>query len=127
LIGLYVTAPYLHDGGVAAGGEALKPDDTSDRFTVANSEQLGMAGTLLQNIQPDPGASLRVLLDRNLREKAIATNQANPNLQRSNVDGSGHNYWVDSEAGFTTQDQTDLIQFLLSLNDNPEVLPTSPR
>lgn len=127
LIGLYVTAPYLHDGGVAAGAEALKQDDSSDRFTVANSEQLGMAGTLLQNIQPDPGASLRVLVDRNLRESAIAANRANPNLQRSNVDGSGHNYWVDAEAGFTTQDQTDLIQFLLSLDDKPEVLPTSPR
>ena len=96
-------------------------------FTVANSEQLGMAGTLLQNIQPDPGASLRVLLDRNLRESAIAANRANPNLQRSNVDGSRHNYWVDAEAGFNTQDQTDLIQFLLSLDDNPEVLPTSAR
>ena len=127
LIGLYVTAPYLHDGGVAASLEALKPDDTSDRFMVANSEQLGMAGTLLQNIQPDPGASLRVLLDRNLRKSVIAANRANPSLQRSNVDGSGHNYWVDTEAGFKTQDQTDLIQFLLSLDDNPEVLPTSPR
>jgi hypothetical protein len=127
LIGLYVTAPYLHDGGVAAGSEALKQDDTSDRFTVANSEQLGMAGTLLQNIQPDPGASLRVLVDRNLRKSAIATNRANPSLQRSNVDGSGHNYWVDAEAGFNMQNQTDLIQFLLSLDDDPEVLPTSPR
>jgi len=86
-----------------------------------------MAGTLLQNIQPDAGASLRVLLDRNLRESAIAANRANPNLQKSNVDGSGHNYWVDAEAGFNTQDQTDLIQFLLSLDDNPEVLPTSAR
>jgi hypothetical protein len=127
LIGLHVTAPYLHDGGVAASSEALKQDDTTGRFTVANSEQLGMAGTLLQNIQPDAGASLRVLVDRNLRESAIAANRANPNLQRSNVDGSGHNYWVDAEAGFNTQDQTDLIQFLLSLDDNPEVLPTSPR
>jgi hypothetical protein len=127
LIGLYATAPYLHDGGVAAGAEALNQDDTTGRFTVANSEQLGMAGTLLQNIQPDPGASLRVLLDRNLRKEAIAANRANPSLQRSNVDGSGHNYWVDSEAGFKTQDQTDLIQFLLSLDDDPEVLPTSPR
>lgn len=127
LIGLAVTAPYLHDGGVAASFDVLKQDDTSDRFTVANSEQLGMAGTLLQNIQPDPSASLRVLLDRNLREKAIAANRANPSLQRSNVDGSGHNYWVDGEAGFNRQDQTDLIQFLLSLDDNPEVLPTSSR
>lgn len=127
LIGLYVTAPYLHDGGVAAGSEALKQDTQGDRFSVANRGQLGMAGTLLQGIQPDPSASLRVLLDRNLREPMLAANRANPNLQQSNVDGRGHNYWVDAESGFTTQDQTDLIQFLLSLDDNPEVLPTSPR
>lgn len=127
LIGLYVTAPYLHDGGVAAGSEALKQDIQGDRFSVANRDQLGMAGTLLQGIQPDPIASLRMLLDRNLREPMLAANRANRNLQQSNVDGSGHNYWVDAERGFTTQDQTDLIQFLLSLDDNPEVLPTSPR
>jgi hypothetical protein len=111
---------------VAAGLEALKQDDNSDGFTVANPSQLGMAGTLLQGIQPDPSASLQVLIDRNLRKPMIAANRANPKLQKSNVDGSGHNYWVDAESGFTTQDQTDLIQFLLSLDDNPEVLPTSP-
>jgi hypothetical protein len=127
LIGLYVTAPYLHDGGVAAGAQALKRDTQGNRFTVANADQLGMAGTLLQGIQPDPGASLRVLVDRNLREQMIATNRANPDLQRSNVDGSGHNYWVDAESGFSIQDQTDLIEFLLSLDDNPEVLTASSR
>ena len=127
LIGLYVTAPYLHDGGVAAGAQALKRDIQGNGFTVANPDQLGMAGTLLQGIQPDPGASLRVLVDRNLREQMIATNRANPDLQRSNVDGSGHNYWVDAESGFTIQDQTDLIEFLLSLDDNPEVLTASSR
>jgi len=41
--------------------------------------------------------------------------------------GSGHNYWVDAESGFTIQDQTDLIEFLLSLDDNPEVLTASSR
>lgn len=123
LIGLYLTAPYLHDGGVAAGAEALKRDANNGRFTVANSAQLGMAGTLLENIPPDPSASLRVLLDRNLREPMIAANRAKSSLQRANVDGRGHNYWVDAESGFTTQDQTDLIQFLLSLDDQPEVLP----
>ncbi|HEY9632433.1 MAG TPA: hypothetical protein V6D14_03450 [Coleofasciculaceae cyanobacterium] len=122
LIGLNVTAPYLHDGGVAASSEALKQDDKG--FTVANPEQLGMAGTLLKLIQPDPSASLRVLLDRKLRQPTVAANRANPDLQRSNVDGSGHAYWVDTKARFTTQDQTDLIQFLLSLDDDPEVLPT---
>ncbi|MEP0879937.1 hypothetical protein NDI49_00045 [Trichocoleus sp. ST-U3] len=121
LIGLAVTAPYLHDGGVAASSEALKRD--KDGFKVADPNQLGMAGTLLNNIQPDPSASLRVLLDRNLRETTVAVNRANSDLQQSNVDGSGHAYWVDTEAGFTSQDQTDIIQFLLSLDDDPEVLP----
>jgi hypothetical protein len=123
LIGLHVTAPYLHDGGVAASSEALKQDKKG--FSVANPDQLGMAGTLLKNIQPDPSASLRVLLDRKLRKPTVAANRANPDLQRSNVDGSGHAYWVDAKAGYTLQDQTDLIQFLLSLDDDPEVLPTT--
>lgn len=110
LIGLYLTAPYLHDGGAAAGTEA---------------EQLGMAGTLMQNILPDPAASLRVLVDRNLREKAVAANRANADLQAANVDGSGHEYWVDEQAGYTEGQQNDLIQFLLSLDDDPEYLVPS--
>ncbi|GFE70718.1 hypothetical protein [Chroococcus sp. FPU101] len=121
LIGLSVTAPYLHDGGVAASVEALQRNEKG--FGVADSEQLGMAGTLLKGIVPDAGASLRVLLDQQLREVAIAANQKNPDLQKANVDGSGHNYWVDPQSGYTPQQQTDLIQFLLSLDDNPEVLP----
>ncbi|MDZ7950111.1 hypothetical protein [Nostoc sp. DedQUE09] len=125
LIGLYLTAPYLHDGGVAASASALKQAEQNGHFVVANPEQLGMAGTLMQNILPDPEASLRVLVDRNLRETMVAVNQANPDLQKSNVDGRGHAYWVDAEAGFTTQEQTDLIQFLLSLDDQPEILPSS--
>ncbi|MBW4560440.1 MAG: hypothetical protein KME32_04635 [Mojavia pulchra JT2-VF2] len=125
LIGLYLTAPYLHDGGVAASAEALKQDGKDGHFVVANPDQIGMAGTLMQNILPDPAASLRVLVDRNLRQVAVAANQANSDLQKSNVDGSGHAYWVDAEAGFTPGEQTDLIQFLLSLDDNPEVLPSS--
>ncbi|HEY9691466.1 MAG TPA: hypothetical protein V6D15_04640 [Oculatellaceae cyanobacterium] len=123
LIGLYLTAPYLHDGGVSAGKEAIQQNDNSGKFIVANSDQLGMAGTLMQNIKPDPANSLRVLVDRNLREATVAANRTNSDLQTSNVDGSGHSYWVDRESGFTTEDQTDLIQFLLSLDDHPEVLP----
>jgi hypothetical protein len=34
---------------------------------------------------------------------------------------------VDAAAGFTPQEQTDLIQFLLSLDDDPEVLPDSSK
>lgn len=85
--------------------------------------QIGMVGTLMQGIKPDAAASLRMLLDRDLREPMIAANRANSDLQRSNVDGSGHAYWVDAASGFTAQDQSDLVQFLLSLDDDPEVLP----
>lgn len=124
LIGLYLSAPYLHDGGVAAGAEALKQDGKG-RYVVANSDQLGLGGTSISNIPPDPEASLRVLLDRDLRKVAIANNQSNPDLQATNVDGSGHEYWVDQKAGFSTEEQTALIQFLLSLDDDPAVLPSS--
>lgn len=124
LIGLYHTAPYLHDGGVAAAPEALK-QDADGNYKVANGDRLGLAGTLMQNIQPDPAASLRVLLDRDLRQAAVAANRANPELQATNIDGSGHEYWVDRKAGFTAQDQTDLIQFLLSIDDEPALLPSS--
>ena len=65
-----------------------------------------------------------MLVDRRLRREAIAANRANVNLRKSNVNGSGHRYWVDREAGFSVQDQTDSIKFLLWLDDNPEVLPT---
>ncbi len=124
LIGLYLHAPYLHDGGVAAGPEALTPGEDG-YFQISNPEQIGMVGTLMQHIKPDPAASLRMLIDRNLREPMIAANQASPELQRANVEGIGHEYWVDQSAGFTAQDQTDLINFLLSIDDNPEVLPVA--
>lgn len=105
LIGLYLHAPYLHDGGVAAGAGALK-QDTNGHFRIVDQNQIGMVGTLMQGIKPDAAASLRMLLDRRLREPMIAVNQANPDLQRSNVDGSGHAYWVDEAAGFKPQEQT---------------------
>lgn len=57
-----------------------------------------------------------------LVESAIAANRANSNLQKSNVDGSGHNYWVDHRAGYSKQEQTNLTQYFLSLDDKPEVL-----
>lgn len=78
-------------------------------------------------IKPDPAASLRMLLDRHLREPMLTANRANSDLQRANVEGRGHEYWVDKVAGFTPQEQTDLIQFLLSLDDDPEVLPEPSR
>ncbi len=63
-----------------------------------------------------------MLVDRKLRAKAVAVNRANLDLQLSHVEGSGHEYWVDAEAGFDPRDQADLIQFLLSLDDDPAML-----
>ncbi|WNZ27186.1 hypothetical protein HJG54_30225 [Leptolyngbya sp. NK1-12] len=124
LIGLYLSAPYLHDGGVAASREALQPD-ANGHYSVAKPEAMGMAGTLMQQIPADPEASLRVLLDRDLRAAAVAANRAHSDLQATHVDGSGHEYWVDQQAGYTPQEQTDLVQFLLSIDDAPLVLPAS--
>lgn len=39
------------------------------------------------------------------------------------IEGVRHNYWVDRQAGFTIQDQSDLIKFLLAIDDDPKILP----
>ncbi|WP_052050825.1 di-heme oxidoredictase family protein [Leptolyngbya sp. KIOST-1] len=124
LIGAYLHAPYLHDGGVAASATALKPEPDG-WFTVADPAQIGMVGTFMRGIRPDPAASLRMLVDRNLREPMVEVNRASPDLQRANVSGQGHDYWVDQQAGYQPQDQTDLVNFLLSLDDDPIALPPS--
>jgi hypothetical protein len=100
LIGLLWTAPYLHDGGVAAGRDA---------------SQLGMPGTLMRGIAPDPANSLRALIDKDLRQKVIAANRSSKALQDVHVAGIGHEYWVDSSSGFTKEQQDALIHYLLSL------------
>lgn len=84
-----------------------------------------MVGTLMEGIAADPAASLRMLVDRNLRQPMLAANKANADLQRANVSGQGHEYWVDRQAGFQPEDQTDLVNFLLSLDDQPVALPES--
>jgi hypothetical protein len=124
LIGAYLQAPYLHDGGVAASATALKP--TQDGwFEVADPAQIGMVGTFMRGIRPDAAASLRMLVDRRLRQPMVEVNRAAPDLQRSHVTGQGHEYWVDQKAGFEPQDQTDLINFVLALDDDPIALPPS--
>ncbi|MBF2003854.1 MAG: hypothetical protein IGS38_24430 [Synechococcales cyanobacterium M58_A2018_015] len=124
LIGTYLHAPYLHDGGVAASEAALQPDETG-WYRIADPDQIGMVGTLMRGIKPDAAASLRLLVDRDLRQPMIAANKANSDLQRSHVSGEGHEYWVDQKAGFQPQDQTDLVNFLLALDDDPIALPPS--
>jgi hypothetical protein len=101
LTGLYWTAPYLHDGGVAVGKDV--------------KNQLGIPGTLSVGILPNPANSLKALVDKKLREKVISANQK-AKLQDVHVQGIGHEYWVDSTTGYTVQEQDALVQYLLSVN-----------
>lgn len=112
LRGLYLSAPYLHDGGVAVKAGAIQV--TASGITVVDKTGLGLTGTLSRGIPADSASSLRALIDRGLRTQVIAANQANPSLVRSNLDGTGHNFYIDDVAK-----QSDLINFLLALDDNP--------
>ncbi len=118
LRGLYLSAPYLHDGGTAVRAGSLKVDSNGS-FTVVNKSGLGLSGTRSQGIPADPASSLRALVDRDLRTLVVKANKANPSLVRSNLDGTGHYFYVDRQAGFNSNQQTDLINFLLALDDNP--------
>lgn len=117
LRGLYVSAPYLHDGGAAVRAGSLKVD--SNGITVVDKSGLGLSGTLSLGIPADAASSLRALLDRDLRALVVKANKANPSLVRSNLDGTGHYFYVDRQAGFNSNQQTDLINFLLALDNNP--------
>jgi hypothetical protein len=101
LIGLYWTAPYLHDGGVAVGPNV--------------NTQLGIPGTLGKGIIPDPKNSLRGLIDIELRQKVVQANLSSSALKSVHVKGIGHNFWVDQSTGFTREQQDALIEYLLSL------------
>jgi hypothetical protein len=118
LLGLYWSAPYLHDGGVSVGEGALKyePDGS---FTVVNFNRLGLAGTRSKAKPVDPAASLRALVDRDLRAQVVAANHASAALVRSNLEGIGHDYYIDEAAGYTAQQQSDLVNFLLALDNAP--------
>lgn len=100
LVGLYWSAPYLHDGGVAVGPNA--------------DSELGLPGTLEKNVAPDPANSLLALLDRDLRARIVSANESSSALRRMNVQGVGHDYWVDTRAGVTRQEQQALILYLLT-------------
>ena len=102
LVGLNWTAPYLHDGGVAVGDDA--------------STESGVPETLLKGISPNPENSLRALIDRKLRAHVVRVNTADPRLRRVNSRGIGHEFWVDTSAGYSLQEQDDLIDYLLSFS-----------
>ncbi len=103
LDGLAWTAPYLHDGGVAVGPDA--------------DSQLGMAGTLVSGVLPDPANSLRALVDRRLRKRVVEANRASADLSAVHVQGIGHELWADESNGFTPEDQQALIDYLLSVGE----------
>lgn len=111
LIGLAWTAPYLHDGGVAVGPEA---------------GQVGLPGTLLRDVRPDPVNSLRALLDRDLRARVVEANRAAGLEAAAQVSGDGHAHWVDAAAGYTPEDQSALVAYLLSLTRLRDEAPPSP-
>lgn len=118
LRGLYLSAPYLHDGGAAVRAGSLRVD-RNGRFTVIDKSGLGLTGTISQGIPADAASSLRALVDRDLRALVVKANKADASLVRSNLDGTGHDFYVDKSTGFNPNQQTDLINFLLALDDNP--------
>lgn len=109
LVGLAWSAPYLHDSGVSVGPDVER--------------QLGVPGTLDAGTPPDPANSLRALVDRSLRARVIAANKASRTAMTARVTGEGHAYWADAQAGFSPEDQTALVAYLLSVNRLTEAVP----
>ncbi|WP_404386137.1 hypothetical protein [Caenispirillum salinarum] len=103
LLGVGWSPPYLHDGSIAVG-----PDARTD---------LGPAGTVYRHVRPDARESLRALVDRGLRDKVIAANKADDVLRRAHSDGTGHEYWVDADAGVSADEQEALLDYLMSLSE----------
>jgi hypothetical protein len=110
LLGTYWNAPYLHDGGVAVGQNL--------------ETEVGVTATLMANVPVDPANSLLGLIDRQLRDRIIQANLAAGLNDLVDVQGIGHEFWVDGEAGFTPDDQQDLIQYLFWPVDLPA--PVAP-
>lgn len=117
---LFLTAPYFHDGGAGVAQGALTYN-ANGSFTVADPNGLGIPGTLAAFRPLDAGGSLRAVVDSSLRAQVVGRNRAVPSLVRQNLDGSGHEFFVDATTGYTAREQADLVDFLLSLDDNPGV------
>jgi hypothetical protein len=113
LVGLWWTVPYLHDGGVAAGADPER--------------EVGLPGTLLAGVRPDPRESLRALLDRELRARVVRANAGDPGLRRVNVEGVGHEFWVDEAAGFAADEQEAIIAYLLTIDEAEEAARAARR
>jgi hypothetical protein len=106
LLGTYWNAPYLHDGGVAVGDNL--------------ETEVGVPATLMSNVRVNPANSLLGLIDRQLRDRIIQANLA-AGLEAVDVQGIGHEHWVDEEAGFSAEDQQALIQYLFWPSELPAI------
>jgi hypothetical protein len=115
---LFLTAPYFHDGGAAVAPGALRVA-ANGTFTVVDPTGLGIPGAVQTFRGSDAASSLRAVVDSGLRALVVAANRASPSLVRQNLDGSGHRFFVDGSTGYTPRQQADLVDFLLSLDDNP--------
>lgn len=112
LVGLALSAPYLHDGSIAVG---------------ADPRVVGVRATRGSRVTVDPANSLRALLDRGLRAQVVRANTGDPALAAMHIRGEGHAFWVDPEAGYTAEEQLALIDFLLSIRHDPAASPARAR
>ena len=126
LRGLWFTAPYLHDGGVsiAPGALVAGPHGWFVPAEIVGGAPVGFGSpyTTVQALPADPANSLRALLDRTLRAEVVAVNAGynGGKLTLINIQGVGHDFYVDAESGWATPaNQTDLINFLLALDNDP--------
>ncbi|MCM3440599.1 electron transport protein [Metabacillus halosaccharovorans] len=103
LVGLYWSAPYLHDGGVAVGQNL--------------NEEIGVNETLYKGKKAVPINSLLALIDSELRQKVVKENVKNQKIKTAHVSGEGHEFWVDHTTGFTKEEQQALIMYLLTVTD----------
>ncbi len=132
------SAPYLHDGGV---GIALQsPDlraDTSlqQLLQCAEADKIYGIGQILVmreassqiHLRPNAPLSLQAVVLKSEREKVIAENKKqvwpipgtddHVSIASLQIEGVGHEYWIDDEPGGETV--TALVAFLLALDDNP--------
>jgi hypothetical protein len=108
LVGLYWTPPYLHTGAVAVG-----PDPAAAP---------GLPGTLLRNVLPDARNSLRAMVDRDWRAQVTAANRESEAWEMQ-AWAIGHEYWVDEESGYGTEEQDALLHYLLLLGHHEEARP----
>jgi hypothetical protein len=137
LRGLWASAPYLHDGGVAValakGREPeadlaahLKRPDTelwygAGRYTTWNIEHPD------EPIRADAALSLQALVLEDVRDAVITANRIRTqpvigaherrSMASLGIAGVGHEFWVDDERG--GPDVTALVAFLLALDDCP--------